>query len=225
MYDAIEVANLPAGGDAYAGYVGGSWPTYKAVCSRFPGVPVLSIAVNAQEDADCLDMERGDASLTDFPVWQERQRRRGVTRPCGYTSQANLGTFKLVLAQASIVRTSVRAWSAHYTGSKPHICSPTSCNAAMVCDGTQWASNDRYDTSQLVDSFFSLPHVHPSPTATEEPDMLVIANHGKPTLLVAGGQVIRLDDGPDVDYWVKAGAKVLRGIPADSFAKFWAHAV
>jgi hypothetical protein len=63
MFDSTTVADIPSTGmDAVAGYVGGNWPTLPALVKRFPHLPALSIAVNASQDAQCLDVEKGDAT-------------------------------------------------------------------------------------------------------------------------------------------------------------------
>lgn len=183
MYDAIKVENLPAGAGAYAGYVGGRWPTYRDVVARFPGVPVLSIAVNATQDADCLDIEQGDATPAEAPAWVRRQQGRGVTRPVLYTSQTNLGAVLAALSGSGIARSAVRLWSAHYNGQ--HICSPA-CGAPVQVDGTQWIDHgDVYDESLLADDFFA-----PAPTATGGLDMAIeltdIANLLRDTLRLEG---------------------------------------
>jgi hypothetical protein len=53
---------IPKTAEAVAGYVGGHWPTYNQLVKDFPHAHKLSIAVFASEDADCLDIEKGDAT-------------------------------------------------------------------------------------------------------------------------------------------------------------------
>jgi hypothetical protein len=183
MYDAIYVGNLPGGDVAYGAYVGGKWPTYNAVRVAFPHARVLSIAVNAGQDADCLDIEPGDATADQAPAWVRRQQARGVARPVLYTSQTNLGAVLAALAAAGVGRGEVRLWSAHYAGK--HICSPA-CGAPVQCDGTQWIDHDdKYDESLLADDFFA-----PAPTATGGLDMAIeltdIANLLRDTLRMEG---------------------------------------
>lgn len=83
MLDSIYPANLPAGADAYAGYVDGRWPTYPVVKAKFPHAHVLSIAVFAADDAEACDCESGDLTVSEVPGWVRRQRQRGYgARPC-----------------------------------------------------------------------------------------------------------------------------------------------
>ena len=87
MLDSIPADQLPAGDSfAYAGYMDGEWADYDAIRARFPHAHVLSIAVFASHDADCLDIESGDATPDEAAGWYERQKARGVERPCLYAS-------------------------------------------------------------------------------------------------------------------------------------------
>jgi hypothetical protein len=62
MFDSVDVATVPNNPQAVAGYVGGHWPTYNSLVQKFPKSHHLSIAVNSGEDAECLDIENGDAT-------------------------------------------------------------------------------------------------------------------------------------------------------------------
>jgi len=157
MYDSIDVSQIPGDAQAVAGYVGGSWPTFASLAAKFPNAQRLSIAVNSGEDADCLDIEPGNATAGDVPGWFARQRARGVARPCLYASVSTMGSLLGVLRLAGISRSSVRLWAAHYAGQ--HICGPGSCGQVSVpMDGCQWTSTAlgrNLDESLLVDGFFS----------------------------------------------------------------------
>lgn len=161
MYDTITNSSYPDNLAAAAAYVDGGigdQPNFAAVSAAHPRAHLLSIALSAANNAECLDMETGAARYTDFPGWYARQRKRGVTRPCGYASVSAMAAQLLpVLARAGIARGSVRLWSAH-TGQGPHICGPASCGEIPVdVDGTQWTFNAlgrNLDQSQLLDTFF-----------------------------------------------------------------------
>src|ERR1022692_3292301 len=75
------IASLPTGADAYLGYVGGFWPTYLALLAKFPHSKILGMAINASEDAEGADCEKGDLSIAQMPGWTHRQLARGVWRP------------------------------------------------------------------------------------------------------------------------------------------------
>jgi hypothetical protein len=161
MADSVTVANLPAGYAAYAGYVDGSFQTFPQLKIRFPTAHLLSIAVFTNSDADCLDIENGDATPAQAPAWARRQAARGEARPCLYANASTIPAVISALQGAGIARSQVRLWSAHY-GLGPHICGPTSCKYPGVpqMDGTQYTDQghglhgSQIDVSALNDNFF-----------------------------------------------------------------------
>lgn len=166
LYDSIDVSQIPSGATAVAGYLGGRWPTYTALRQRFPHGHLLSIAVNASEDADVLDVEKGDATPAQAVGWIKRQLARKAYRPVIYVQASTMPGLLSALSASGISRSSVRLWSAHYEG--PHICGPASCRYPGVpaCDGTQWTPNALgrdLDESLLLDDFFATP---PEPPVT-----------------------------------------------------------
>jgi hypothetical protein len=164
MYDSIENGQFPPGAAAYAAYVDGglgNQPNYDWVVRAFPQARHLSIALFADHDAECLDVESGAASPSDIPGWRERQVRRGIARPVIYANAYTMQTSVLaVLSSAGIARASVRLWTAHYSG-QAHICGPRSCEALSIpADATQWSNNALgrvLDQSLLLDNFFGTP--------------------------------------------------------------------
>ena len=154
MYDSVTVSEIPAKHQADAGYVGGSWPTYSTLVRDFPKAKHLSIAVSAPEDAECLDIETGDATPDEAPAWVRRQH---ITRPVVYSSVSGMAGTVGVLDGAGIHRAEVRVWTAHYTGT-PHICGPGTCGQLPFdADATQWTSaalGRNLDASQLRPDFF-----------------------------------------------------------------------
>lgn len=165
MLDSITPANLPAGADAYLGYVDGKFANYAEVKAKFPHAHILSLAVFPEHDADGCDCETGDLTPAQVPSWVNRQIRRGAWRPVVYASASVMPGVLAHLHAANIPRTSVRAWSAHY-GAGKHICGPATCAFPGVppCDGTQWTDNakgtgtSKIDESLLVPGFFTPPH-------------------------------------------------------------------
>lgn len=159
MYDDIDPSLIPKDAPAVAGYVGGHWPTYPTLGKLFPNAPKLSIAVTSQEDAECLDVEPGDATNVVAPTWVKRQLARGVVRPVVYTSASNVAALLAMLDSAGIRRKDVRVWTAHYTG-KPHLCSKSACGydvAGGEADATQFTSHAlgrSLDESLCSPSFF-----------------------------------------------------------------------
>jgi hypothetical protein len=165
LYDSIEPDLMPPNSEAVAGYTGGKWPTFPLLAGRFPKAHRLSIAVRAADDGECLDIETGDASPGDAPAWFERQKAKGVQRPCFYTSLSNVDTLHSALVAAGIHRGDYRLWVAHYTYS-PHICGPAEGISTYgdACQYSDKALNRNLDVSLCVDSFFG---------AVDPPDTLV----------------------------------------------------
>ena len=131
--------NLPAGCDAYAGYVdsggiGITWPAVQRIPARFH----LSISVHGAP-AMCADVENGALSS-----W------KGYT--VGYCSASQ--------ADALIARDGrpTKLWTAHYDPVLgAHICGPTTCGLVKTttADGTQWTDHGNvWDESLLSEDFF-----------------------------------------------------------------------
>jgi len=156
MYDSVNIDNLPTNGDAYAGYVGGNWPTYGPLTKKFPGKPIVSIAVNATEDAQVLDVEQGDATAADVPAWLSRQRKNGRKRPTVYTSRSNMGAVIAALDAAKVAHPDF--WIADWTGA-PH--------AVPGAVAVQYLSNDKFDETVITDAHW--PEVALKPTPKPEP--------------------------------------------------------
>ena len=160
LYDSIDVTQIPLDAPAVAGYVNGSWATWPSLAVKFPRAQRLSIAVTAASDADCLDIEAGDATVADAPGWYARQKTRGAARPCFYASASVMGALVNTLQAAGISRSLVRLWSAHYGSSLgAHVCAPATCGEVPIpMDGTQWTSmalGRNLDQSLVADDFFA----------------------------------------------------------------------
>ena len=157
MYDSIDVKQIPVNAQAVAGYVGGFWPTYKTLALEFPNAKLLSIAVNARQDAECLDVEQGDARPDQAAAWVKRQKGLGVKTPVVYCSVSQAGLLLRTLAKAGISRADVRLWTAHYTF-KPHLCSSSCGFGDIKADATQWtdrALGRNLDQSLCSPGFFA----------------------------------------------------------------------
>ena len=157
MYDSIQLSQIPANAEAVAGYVNGQWPTYPEVVKRWPHAHHLSIAVSSWADAECLDVESGDATNDVAAAWVRRQRIRGIARPVIYTSVSNVSTLLRKLGAAGIGRNDIRLWTAHYS-MRPHLCD-RGCGFGMgtVADATQWTDKSgglTLDESLCTPNFF-----------------------------------------------------------------------
>jgi hypothetical protein len=155
MFDDVDVNLMPAGAYAYAGYLDGSYANFAQVKAAHPQAHLIGIAVRAGDNGDALDVEPGDAVISQAPDWVMRQHARGSARPIVYVSAANGKVMVDTLTAARIPRPAYRLWLAHY-GAGQHICGPASCGYAQA-DGTQFTSKalgESLDESMLADDFF-----------------------------------------------------------------------
>lgn len=157
MFDSVNVAMIPKDAQAVAGYVNGFWPTYNQLVREFPHAHRLSVAVNSLHDAECLDVEKGDASPPEAAPWVRRQHRRGIARPVVYCSVSVAPQVVDLLARNGLKRNQYRLWTAHYTG-KAHLCD-RKCWAGFntLADATQWydrALGRNLDVSLCQPGFF-----------------------------------------------------------------------
>jgi len=145
MYDSTNVDNIPGDAEAVAGYINGAFANFDALVKRFPHAKHLSISVNSGGDADCLDIETGDATPADAPAWVRKQHARGIKRPVVYANTSTMPAVIEALTRDDIKRDEYLVWTAHYT------------NEAHVEDGsdaTQYEDHDElYDVS-LCHSYF-----------------------------------------------------------------------
>jgi hypothetical protein len=156
MYDSVDVKQIPVAAKAVAGYVNGHWPTFASLMARFPNAYRLSIAVNASTDAECLDIENGDATPAQAPAWVKRQLQRGTKRPVVYSSVSQMPAVLSALTTAGIKRSDVRVWTAHYTG-KAHVCTAACGYGTIDADATQYdnhAFGKNLDASLCKPDFF-----------------------------------------------------------------------
>lgn len=163
MLDAADSRLLLPGWAAYASYVDGGigdQPNSARVRAAFPSAHHLSIALNADHDADCLDVEPHAASPADVQRWVTRQHVRSTVRPCVYASVALMREEIIpLIAPGALVGWNPRLWTAHY-GQGKHICGPRTCGELPTdADGTQWTSTflgngGEIDASLLADDFF-----------------------------------------------------------------------
>jgi hypothetical protein len=155
MYDSVSVDQIPTWAEAIALYVDGKYANFEEGIKRFPKAKHLSIAVFASGDADCLDIEAGNATPSEAPAWFHRQRNRGVERPVFYCSLSVVNQLHGILTAAGIPRADYRLWTAHYTYAA-HVCGPQE-GITEAADATQWtdkALNRNLDQSLCSPSFF-----------------------------------------------------------------------
>lgn len=150
MYDAITPTHIPHDAEMVAGYVGGRWPSYygytdgdgnhiPSIRDQFPNAVHVSIAVEANQDADVLDVERYDATPAQAPAWVERQRKRGA-QPTVYCSESVWPDVRHAFNAANVADPDY--WIANYDGH------------AVIPDGAvakQYENTPGYDVSLVAD--------------------------------------------------------------------------
>lgn len=161
MYDSVDLTQIPKNAKAVAGYVNGRWPTYPSLKARFPQAKRISIAVTANRDAECLDVEKWDATPDQASAWVKRQLARGVKRPVVYTSVSQAPLLLSMLKKHGLKRKQFRLWTAHY--SHEHLCNRR-CGFRFFdrADATQWtdrALGKNLDASLCRASFFARPPI------------------------------------------------------------------
>jgi hypothetical protein len=115
-----------------------------AIKARFPHADILTISVYAGGAGMALDVEPFDATNS-----QAATKWYSVY----YTSASNAEALVNMLAAHGIARSSYKLWTAHYTG-EAHLCGAGCGYPAVHADGTQYASNNNFDTSWLQEDFF-----------------------------------------------------------------------
>jgi hypothetical protein len=151
MADSVTVAALPAGYDAYLGYVDGDYVTAPALKAAFPGKPLVLLTVTDTwpAGADGADVENGDLEVAQAGPWAARAISSGVARPVLYCS---VGSMDELVAGLPVPRSSVRLLSAHY-GAGEHICGPSTCGLVSTgMDGTQWTDAAAGNNGALIDA-------------------------------------------------------------------------
>jgi peptidoglycan hydrolase-like protein with peptidoglycan-binding domain len=155
MFDDVDAHLLPADAYAYAGYLDGYYANFAQVKAAHPQAHLVGIVTRACDDGEALDVEPGDATISQVPGWLRRQRTRGAARPIVYVSAGNAQQMINTLAGAGFSRPAYRLWSAHY-GFGPHICGPQTCGYPQA-DATQFTSKalgESLDESEVADDFF-----------------------------------------------------------------------
>jgi hypothetical protein len=158
MYDAVDLDAIPADALVVAGYVDGEWPTFERVVARWPHARHISIATSAENTADVLDVEKGDARLDQVLGWLERTHFAGVARPGIYSSLSSMQGILNTIRAAGWERCRVKVWTAHWTG-VPHLCSRR-CGLGLKTDAgaTQWRGprpQSRLDESLATPTFLN----------------------------------------------------------------------
>jgi hypothetical protein len=150
MYDAIDVNELPQGGDLYAGYDDGNWPDADSIAARFPGKEVLRITVNPADNKGVIgDGPPDNGTWPEWVQWVEMRRAAGEDPWLNTNQQNNWQAGKDAFAAAGVPEP--HWWVANYDGD------PALPAGALM---KQYASNSGYDTSSCA---AYLPGIDPKP--------------------------------------------------------------
>lgn len=160
-YDDIYATALPAGADAYLGYVDGHWPDYEAEVQKFTSAHIIGLTVFDVQQGDGCDIENGDLTAQQGAQWAHDAQGR-VSRPIVYSSVSEMETVIAEALALGLTRAEFRVFTAHY-GEGAHICGPMTCKypgLTQSADATQWTDTAaglggvQIDESWLVDDFF-----------------------------------------------------------------------
>jgi hypothetical protein len=155
MYDGITASALPVGGDLYAGYVDGRWPSADAIAVRFPGKTVVRIAVSPSTDDGVVgDGPPDNSTWSAWVRWVVLRRAKGVD-PTVYTNASSWDAGIQAFKDAGVAEP--HWWIAHYDGI---------ANVPAGAAAKQYATNADFDTSAVSDYW---PGVDPAPKPVPPP--------------------------------------------------------
>jgi hypothetical protein len=155
MYDAVNVAAIPADAAIVAGYVDGNYQTVPALQARFPQATIVEITVTGRPGVRVCDCETGDLTPAQAAAWATAEISAG-RRPTIYCNLSTWPAARTLLADRA---GQVDWWVAEYDGD------PAIPAGAVA---KQYQSTD-YDISSTVDGW---PAAHTQPTAPpKETDM------------------------------------------------------
>jgi hypothetical protein len=170
--DSAFPANLPAGADAYLGYVDGHWPDYDTEVKKFTSAHIIGLTVLYVDEGMGADIEAGALDPNQAGAYAQERIAAGVNRPILYSSISVIPLMEASVLEAGLTRDKVRLLSAHY-GLGNHICGPATCQyfgkGTPDCDGTQWTDaapglkGTTIDQSALQTNFFDGEPVPPRP--------------------------------------------------------------
>lgn len=169
MYDSTDVAAIPVDAEMAAGYTGGRWPTYAdgSLRARCPRALLVSIAVTAADDeADVLDVEWGDATPDEVPGWCRRRRARGKV-PSVYASDSTW--LQVVDACRRAVVDLPLWWEARPDG-RPTL------TPGSVAKQYLWQRSPPLDTSVVADYW---PGVDPDPRTGVDDMSIFVTQDGR----------------------------------------------
>lgn len=156
QYDSVSVQYIPPDAGAVAFYINGLYANGTACKKQAPNARFTGISVTSRQLGQCLDIEPGDATISDVPDYHRRFRKAHPhVKPIYYTSASNVDALVNTLASIGVKRSEYIIWSAHYTGR--HICGRdcSYAKAAGRVDATQYTtSGGKCDVSVCLPSYW-----------------------------------------------------------------------
>lgn len=205
MYDAVDVAAIPAEAEIVAGYVDGNFPTYDALVAAFPNARHVSITTGATGGAGAMvaDCENGDFTAQGAAAWAKGEIAAG-RRPCIYYARSNAGAVAAALQAEGIPIADVDYWVADWTG-QPHL---VAGSVATQYASPTTGSGGNFDVSETTEAWppVSVPPApvpdpqpvpEPVPPTTEEETPMVQYELGGQVHIV----VYQADKNRTVHYW------------------------
>lgn len=188
MYDAIggKARNIPGDAQLVAGYIDGAYAWTQAEWGLFPSSVKATITVFGSI-ADVADVEHGDMSATDAPLWAARMRDMGRV-PSVYCSLSVQPAVRAAFAARGMPEP--LWWLAHWDGVAAV---PAGAVAMQYTDNSQIGSP--YDTSAVLDYW---PGVDgPALGGLNDMALIITGPAGQPAVLLANGAAVGLDSTAD----------------------------
>lgn len=162
MFDSTTAADVPKGGDLYAGYVDGRYVTASALRKRFPKATVVTITVLGTPGAHVCDTEPGNIGVAGAVRWAKNEIVAG-RKPTLYCMASMWPQVKTAAKKAGIDG-KVSYWIASYDG-KAEI--PKGAVAKQYLHGDKnnpgSYSGGHYDTSIVADRWPGVDPEQPAP--------------------------------------------------------------
>ncbi len=145
MFDAVPYEHIPRDASIVAGYVNGDFQTYHDIVALFPLAHHVSIAVTSSVVADVLDVEKGDATPADVPLWVKEMRNL-KRKPIVYTDRVNVPAVQAACAKALVAEPFF--WVADWTG-QAHLL-PGAIGVQWADGSAQYPGLARYTDTSLI---------------------------------------------------------------------------
>jgi hypothetical protein len=203
MFDAVDVAAIPADAEIVAGYVDGNWPTFDALVKAFPNAECVSITVTGKPGARVADCETGDLTPQTAAGWAHSEIAAG-RRPCIYYARSNASTLTAALNASGVAIGDVDFWVADWTG-QPHLIAGSV--ATQYADPT--TSGGNYDLSETVAGWPVASSSPPAPPQPEEDEVqLYTTNSAGVGFVIAADLTSKkgIPDAADGSELLKSGA-------------------